>query len=221
MGEYVCITVKDNGRGMSKAIIDRIFEPSFTTKEVGQGSGLGMSVVHGVATRLGGDVIIESAVNEGTAVRVYLPRCAKIDETLSVDQLVRNTGEQAHILIVDDEKEITIMLATVFNKVGYRVTSTHLSATALRLLQDSPSEFDLLITDKSMPGMTGIELVKSLTELKIDIPVIMMTGYSGNDTELKNVGIAAIVKKPFAMSMLKATVADLLTAARGRTKIIE
>jgi len=170
---------------------------------------------------LGGDVIIESAVNEGTAVRVYLPRCAKIDETLSVDQLVRNTGEQAHILIVDDEKEITIMLATVFNKVGYRVTSTHLSATALRLLQDSPSEFDLLITDKSMPGMTGIELVKSLTELKIDIPVIMMTGYSGNDTELKNVGIAAIVKKPFAMSMLKATVADLLTAARGRTKIIE
>ncbi len=113
------------------------------------------------------------------------------------------------------------MLATVFTKWGYRVTSTHLSDTALRWLQDSPNDFDLLITDKTMPGMTGIELVKSMVELNIDIPVIMTTGYSDNDTELKNVGIAAIFKKPFAMSMLKATVADLLTAAKKNTKIIE
>jgi DNA-binding NtrC family response regulator len=153
-----------------------------------------------------------------SAIAVY---DALIDETLSVDKLARNTGAQAHILIVDDENEITIMLATVFTKWGYRVTSTHLSATALRLLQDSPNEFDLLITDKTMPGMTGIELVKSMVELKIDIPVILTTGYSDNDTKLKNVGIAAVFKKPFAMSMLKATVAELLTAAKKNTNIIE
>jgi CheY-like chemotaxis protein len=187
--------------------MDRIFEPFFTTKGVGEGTGLGLSVVHGIITNHGGEITVESEQGKGTTFNIYLPRVqpqtAEIDSGFST-----SSGGNEHLLIVDDEEEITIMAKRLLEKLGYRVTTRNSSVDALKLFSASPREFDMVITDQTMPYLSGSDLASELMAIRPDIPVIMMTGYSEAITakSARRLGIRDFLCKPLVASELNSAI---------------
>ncbi|MBN1697702.1 MAG: PAS domain S-box protein [Spirochaetales bacterium] len=198
-GDYLSIKVKDTGHGMERAVLDRIFDPFFTTKKVGEGSGLGLSVVHGIVTSYGGAILVESEVGVGTTFTVYLPR---IDSEVLVGtekkpNIPRGTER---ILFVDDEKQIALMGKEMLERLGYEVTMLTDSEKALDYFKANAASIDLLVTDQTMPGMTGARLAVECMRIKPGLPVILITGFSEQitDEESKKIGIREYVMKPIA-----------------------
>ena len=211
-GPYFELTVRDNGKGMQPEIIDRIFEPYFTTKEKGQGTGLGLSVIHGIVRNHSGTITCKSVLDVGTTFTVYLPRIQS--ESKDIEPVLHRTlptGTE-RILFVDDEPVLTAMAEKMLAARGYQVVSSSNSSDALDMFRRDPYAFDLVITDMTMPGMTGDRLAQELLLIRQDIPVILCTGYNARISEdrAKEIGIREFILKPLDIQTLLETVRKVL-----------
>jgi signal transduction histidine kinase/CheY-like chemotaxis protein len=207
-GPYFRITVKDTGLGIPPEFMERIFEPYFTTKEVGRGTGLGLSVVHGIVKNHQGAITCKSTPGEGTTFEVYLPELESGKESSKHqdDTLVPQGTER--ILFIDDEPVLVNLANKMLSKLGYTVVTETSSLDALEIFRRDPYHFDLVITDMTMPGMTGDRLAQTLIGIREDIPVILCTGYSGHISEdrAKSIGIREFIMKPFDKKVMARTI---------------
>ncbi|MCF8145873.1 MAG: PAS domain S-box protein [Deltaproteobacteria bacterium] len=199
-GGFLRMSVSDTGSGIPPEIIDKIFEPYFTTKEQGQGTGLGLAVIHGIVKNCDGHIMVESEEGKGSAFHVLLP---VVDADVSLKRVVSAdlpTGTE-RILFVDDEQATVTVIKQMLEKLGYRVLAKTDSLDALGLFREAPEGFDLVITDQTMPHMTGKDLAKELMAIRPDIPIILCTGFSEQIDEdiAREMGIRAFVPKPIAM----------------------
>jgi CheY-like chemotaxis protein len=198
-GRFVRISVRDTGVGILPEIQERIFDPYFTTKEVGKGTGMGLAIVHGIVKSYGGMITCHSTVGAGTVFRVCLPVVEEPapQKAGSVDMIPVGTER---ILFVDDEIMLAEMGRTMLERLGYSVTIETSSSRALAAFTSRPDDFDLVITDQTMPGMTGIDLCGGLRKIRADIPIILCTGYSSiiSEEQARNRGIQGFVRKPLA-----------------------
>jgi nitrogen-specific signal transduction histidine kinase/ActR/RegA family two-component response regulator len=211
-GTYVCLTVTDTGIGMEKSIVDRIFDPYYTTKEKEKGTGLGLSVVHGIVKEFGGDISVHSEPGKGTVFHVYLPVIkaqAEAFEIETVEPVLKGTEK---ILLVDDEDQIIRMEKHMLAKLGYQVTAITSSIEALELFRKDPEHFDLIITDMTMPNMTGLKFSQKIFEKRPDIPIIICTGFSEaiDDHKVKHFGIRGYVMKPVVRRELARKIREAL-----------
>ncbi|MDD3814170.1 MAG: PAS domain S-box protein [Desulfocapsaceae bacterium] len=216
-GNYVLFEVSDTGCGMEPKTLAHIFDPYFTTKVKGEGTGLGLSVVHGIVKSYQGNISVYSEVGKGTKFQVYLPR---ITETSSLDEVVTSemipTGTE-RVLVVDDEEIISTLLQEILQSLGYQVTLSCNSLVALALIEQDPMAFDLLITDMTMPHLTGFELAQKALAIRADLPVILCSGFSEliNKEQAQALGIRAYLTKPVSLQELGQTVRKVLDA-KGR-----
>jgi PAS domain S-box-containing protein len=212
-GPYALLSVSDTGCGIEPAVMDRIFEPYFTTKEQGKGTGLGLSTVYGIVKHLNGGITVQSEVEKGTLVRVYLPLLAgaapSVDTTKEAAPL--KSGNEK-ILLVDDEIAITQLEKQMLERFGYRVTPHISSIEALKAFQADPAGYDLIITDMTMQDVTGEELAKSILSIRADIPIILCTGFSARMDKEKAfaLGIKGFLMKPVNISEMVEMVRKLL-----------
>ena len=211
-GPYVRLTVLDTGHGINRNVMDRIFEPYFTTKENGKGTGLGLSVVHGIVKDYNGNIIVTSEPGKGSAFQVYFPviktQTQKENMGMEVPILIGNE----RILFVDDEQTIIRMVKQALELRGYHVTSRTSSIEALEAFKADPNKFDVVITDMTMPKMTGAQLSQKLLEIKPDIPIIICTGFSEkiNEEKAKHMGIRGYVMKPVVINELAKKIRNVL-----------
>ncbi len=210
-GPYVRITVSDTGPGIDDNIIERVFDPYFTTREVGKGSGMGLAVVHGIVNNHGGSVSINGRPGSGAVFNVLLPLADEKPkpETRTADDLP--TGSET-LLFVDDETAIVEMTGRILERLGYRVETRTDPTKALNLFATKPDGFDLVITDMTMPGMTGAQLAEKLKDIRPDVPVVICTGHSSliNEKKAKKMGIDAFVMKPITQTEIAKTIRKVL-----------
>ena len=211
-GPHVCLVIADTGPGMEQGIVDRIFDPYFTTKEEGKGTGLGLAVVHGIVKSHGGQISVYSEPGKGTEFQICLPMIKKEMETTKVetDKPIQKGNEQ--ILLVDDQDIIVQMEKQMLERLGYHVTARISSIDALEAFRMQPDKFDLIITDLTMPNMTGDKLAEELIKIRSDIPVILCTGFSERISKEKaeSLGIKEFLMKPVALKVLSATIRKVL-----------
>jgi CheY-like chemotaxis protein/two-component sensor histidine kinase len=212
-GKYLCLSVKDSGSGIPERIKDKIFEPYVTTKEVGKGSGLGLSVVYGIVQNFNGGITVDSSHNTGTMFKIYLPitdQAVDIDEKAPV-RFSSNLGNK-HILLVDDEESIVKLGERALETYGYRVTGLEDSTEALNVFKANPDDFDLVITDMAMPKMIGTALSQRILEIRPDIPIIICSGYSETLDKEKatDLNVSKFLDKPVLIADLIENVTELL-----------
>jgi CheY-like chemotaxis protein len=214
-GRHVRLTVADTGRGIASGVIDRIFDPYFTTKDIGQGLGMGLAIVHGIVKKNDGAIRIESKLGHGTTVEVLFPQIAARAVTEVQKAGVLPTGTE-RILVVDDEASLLEMTTLMLERLAYTVVGTTSSIEALKLFQIQPDRFDLVITDMAMPEMAGDMLARELLNLRPDIPIILCTGHSDRiDAErAAKIGIAGYYMKPLEMKTLAKEVRKVLDEAQ-------
>jgi CheY-like chemotaxis protein len=214
-GHYVVLTVQDHGVGMPAEVRSRVFEPFFTTKPSGEGTGLGLSVVHGIVHSHGGAVLVDSKPGAGSTFSVYLPAVADTRHNSEAENNAGAMGRGEHVLVVDDEPEIARMLRRMLESKGFRVTAFVSGDLALDAFRKAPGDFDAVLTDQTMPRMTGLVLARAVGSLRPDIPVILATGYSkkrpGEENWPENL---EVVTKPFDATTLTALLRRLLDAGR-------
>ena len=213
-GPHLLLTISDTGEGMTPEIMEHIFEPFFTTKGKAEGTGMGLAVVHGIVTSLHGAIRVYSEIGLGTSFTIYLPLAGKganRDES-GPEQDTLSTGRQEHLLLVDDDKAIAVMLEKMLTGLGYLVTSTTDSLEALAIFQAGPGKFDLVITDQTMPKMTGAELANEILKLRPGLPIILCTGFSQtvSSEKAKHIGIREYLTKPVMKKELAVVVRRLL-----------
>jgi signal transduction histidine kinase len=196
-GDYIVLTVTDTGHGMEKDILERIFDPFFTTKNHGKGSGMGLSVVHGIVKSHGGIIKVWSKPKKGSSFQISIPEFHNpVHEKEILHESVPSGKE--NILFIDDEEDLLFSQGQMLKFQGYNVTTTTSSMEALKTFQENPCDFDLIITDQTMPDMTGIEIVKKILHIRPGMPVILCTGYSEKsiEDEAKSLGIKYLITKP-------------------------
>ncbi|MDA3895683.1 MAG: ATP-binding protein [Desulfobacteraceae bacterium] len=218
-GQYLKIMISDTGTGISKENIETIFEPYFTTKAIGEGTGLGLSVVQGIVKNCGGEIIVESKIGKGTVFTIYLPVTKKREKIESYAQKEFPKGAES-ILVVDDEVPIVKMISQTLQGLGYQVTSSAGSIEALGVFKANPNAFDLVITDMNMPRMTGEKLSCELMKVRHNIPVILCTGFSKGISEERaaKIGTKALLKKPVLKGILAETIRKVLDEAKDKTQ---
>jgi signal transduction histidine kinase len=217
-GNYVRLTISDTGIGMDKQTIDRIFEPFFTNKEVGSGSGLGLSVVHGIVNNYNGAIQVQSEPDNGTIFMIYLPQhSAHGTENSHITEKTKKGSE--NILFVDDEKEITYMGKKMLESLGYTVDIRTDGFSALHEIQTHKQKYDLLVTDQNMPKMLGTDLVKRAKKIRPDLKIILITGYEDSikDGAVSEYDIAEIIMKPLILSEFSKTIRNVLDARATQT----
>jgi len=198
-GNFIVLTVRDSGHGMPAEVMKRIFEPYYTTRQKSKGTGLGLSISHGIIKSHGGFITVESAPESGTTIAVCLPRIdtpVVVPDSDSANDDIPRGSE--NILLVDDEEQVIKLARKVLIKLGYNVHARTSSLEALALFRSKPESYDLVITDMTMPNMTGIDLTQALMEIRPDIPIILCTGFSVliDEAKAKALGIRAFVMKP-------------------------
>ena len=212
-GNYARLIVADTGHGIEKRIIDRIFDPYFTTKDVGKGTGMGLSVVHGIVKSSGGTIKAFSNPGQYTEFHLYLPVVdTAIDAEPTTWTKPHLPGGGENILLVDDEAMLVDMMQQVLEQLGYRVSAHTDSRAALDAFVAQPQAFDLLITDMTMPGMNGTGLTKAVKAVREDLPVILCTGFNEqvNENNAQSLGIQALEMKPVSMQRLAETIRNVL-----------
>jgi signal transduction histidine kinase/ActR/RegA family two-component response regulator len=211
-GKHLQLLVKDEGCGMDAAVMDRIFEPYYTTKEQGKGTGLGLSVIHGIVKNHRGDINVKSTPGKGTIFQVYLPLIEDFDIGVELESADCATKGEERILLVDDEEQIVAMERQMLETLGYRVTARTDSQEALKVFAEQPHNFDLVITDMTMPHMTGDQLAQKMLDIEPQIPVILCTGFNEVITEEKalSMGIQKFVMKPIVKNDLATTIRTVL-----------
>jgi CheY-like chemotaxis protein len=206
------LVVRDTGHGIPPDIMNRIFDPFFTTKETGKGTGMGLSVVHGIVKDHDGLIQVESSINQGSIFRVFLPLLKeKMNKPKLETPFLSPTGNE-RILWVDDEPALTELGTKLLTLLGYDVKATSSSKEALEWFRDRPDDFDLVITDMTMPYLTGLELTREIIHIRWGIPVILMTGFSEELTVevLKTAGIKELIRKPFHRDQLAREIRRIL-----------
>jgi PAS domain S-box-containing protein len=206
-GHYVMLTIRDTGHGMSAGVVERIFDPYFTTKEKGEGTGLGLAVVHGIVKNYGGAITVYSEIGKGSTFNIYLPAIEKkVEEEKETGEVIP-TGHQ-RILFVDDEPALVDIGKKMLEHLGHEVIIRTSSVEALEAFRNNPERFDLVISDKTMPQMTGFDLARELKQIRPDIPIILCTGFSdtADSAKAKAMGISGLVMKPIVMREMAETI---------------
>ena len=214
-GRYACLSVSDNGPGMDKSTRSRIFEPFFTTKPVGKGTGLGLSVVHGIVKTHDASIEVESVPGAGTTFRLYFPETDMPLHAATPEPGVEPVhGQGKHILYVDDEEAIIFLMTRLLERKGYRVSGYTDPSAALAAVRASPGQFDLAVTDYSMPGMSGLEVAHALRDLCPDLPVVLASGYITEElrAQAPAAGIRDLIYKPNTVDDLCEAVARFANA---------
>jgi CheY-like chemotaxis protein len=214
-GPYLKLSVSDTGSGMDKATLERIFDPYFTTKEVGKGSGLGLAIVHGIIKRHEGTITVRSEPGKGTTFSVYIPRIEAADE-VPIETLHEVPIGKESILFLDDEQAIVKMGTAMLERLGYKVTAGTDSLRALEVFSARPDDFDLIITDCTMPNLTGTGFAKAVRRIRPDMPVMLCTGFSEKITldRVKELGIELLMK-PYGLRQISEAVRKILDARKG------
>ena len=216
-GRYVKISIRDTGIGISAELMERIFDPYFTTKEVGRGTGMGLTVVHGIVETHNGRINISSTPGKGTVFEIFF----RSIDAAPVDEVPANNtpphGKET-ILFVDDEKAIVKLNKTRLERLGYQVLGTSDPHKALEMFRYKPIQFDLVITDMTMPNMMGDELAAEMIKIRPDIPIILCTGFSGriSEEQVLEKGVRAFIMKPLEIQELAETVRNVLDAGSSR-----
>jgi CheY-like chemotaxis protein len=215
-GPFIKLTVSDSGHGISPEIKDRIFDPFYTTKELGEGTGLGLSVVHGIVKDCGGIISVESTPEEGSTFNIFFPVIESEQGAEIVTRAPLPTGTE-RILFVDDEEDQVEMGKQILELLGYKLTVKTSSQEALKVFRAKPDEFDLVVTDLTMPKMTGDVLAKEIMAIRSDVPIILCTGYSEKITpaKAKTLGIKEVVLKPAVVEEIARTVRRILDQTIG------
>jgi CheY-like chemotaxis protein len=214
-GPYIRLTVNDTGEGMTPEIMERIFEPFFTTKERTKGTGMGLSVVHGIVESHKGFITVYSKPNVGTSFNVYVPIVRNLSDSGGkglYDRSVLAKGNE-RILLVDDEQAVVDYGKEILETLGYEVTSTTCSIEAFELFRKRPEDFDLVITDMTMPNMSGDRLAKEILRIRPGVPIIICTGFSTFVTreEAEGLGVKDFVSKPMLRWEIAHTIRKVLT----------
>ncbi len=216
-GPHQLLIVGDTGRGMTRETLKRIFEPFFTTKAPGEGTGLGLSVVHGIMQAHEGDIQVDSTPGQGTVFRLYFPLRAHVADDASVadDAGAPPRGAGERVLLIDDEEPIVHVGRIMLRELGYDAEASTDVEAALERVRAAPGEFALVITDLTMPAMTGVDFARGLLALRPDLPVIITTGYNAILTEekIRELGISSLVLKPFTLRDLARAIRRALEAA--------
>lgn len=196
-GNHIQLKISDSGKGMEQEVVDRIFEPFFTTKPAGEGTGLGLSVVHGLVKKLGGIITVYSKTGEGTSFTIIIPAIPAQPQENGVSEAVCAGGTE-RILLIDDEQNIVEPITKILTNLGYQVSMFTDCVKALDAFRQAPDAFDLVITDYSMPKMTGFEFARSIKELRNDIRIIVNSGYISQEIydRFADIGVSSILKKP-------------------------
>lgn len=212
-GVFVVLTVKDDGKGMDEETLARVFEPYFTTKKQGEGSGLGLAVTHGIVEKCDGFITVGSYLGEGSVFHVFLP-CVTEDSVVTPLPEVSTpllTGHES-ILVVDDEPDLAEICSTLLTHLGYRVSTETDSRTALEKFNAAPESFDLVITDQTMPGLAGEDLARAMLKVRPDLPIILCTGYTPvlSEKQAHEIGIKSFLLKPLQEKDIAKTVRRVL-----------
>jgi signal transduction histidine kinase/ActR/RegA family two-component response regulator len=214
-GRYVRLEVRDTGVGMDASVVERVFEPFFTTKPVGKGSGLGLSVVHGIVQGHGGAITVESQPGRGSTFRVLLPAAnVAVPEVPAADVVIPGHGE--HVLVLDDEQAILRALRQGLERNGYRVTACERPDRALALLADPAQHFDVLVTDLELPGMRGLQVAQRARALAAELPIVLCSGYVRPEAAAMAGanGVGRVLVKPVALAELTTAIQELLPARK-------
>ncbi|EMS80990.1 sensor histidine kinase [Desulfotignum phosphitoxidans] len=221
-GPYIRLTVSDTGHGMDKETLEKIFEPYFTTKKKGTGTGLGLSITHGIVTRMKGHISVTSTPDQGTCFNIYLPQIIVEDTPVHfvTDNSIPSGSES--ILVVDDDELILDLITETLQRLGYDITACNDSTLAYDTFCRTPDAFDLIITDMTMPGMTGVDLAHATLKIRPDIPIVLCTGYSDTIDEnmAKAIGFKSFLMKPVGVQQLATCLRKMLnnTGDPGRKK---
>ncbi len=213
-GNYACLSVTDTGHGMDGGTLERVFDPFFTTKEPGQGTGLGLAVVHGVVREHEGAIIVDSAPDIGTSFQLYFPETVErsLPDSDISPAVLRGHGE--HILLVDDERSLCGSVAALLTKIGYQVTAFTDPHEALECLKQDPFAVDILLTDLTMPGLTGLDLSRAAVALRPDLPVVVTSGYtaSWDHRQGEEAGVLEFRQKPVGFAELSQSIRQAISS---------
>jgi CheY-like chemotaxis protein len=215
-GAYVRLIVSDTGTGIPPAVMERMFDPFFTTKGVGEGTGLGLSLVHGIVAELGGAIGVETSAGKGSKFEIWLPVVGDA-ETPSIEAPPpppRGHGET--VMIVDDEPALVALATELLTKLGYEPVGFESSGAALQELRAEPQRFDLLLTDEAMPDLTGAALAHEVRRIRADLPILIMTGHGGAQLAQKAAAVGAreVLHKPLRGNDLAEAIARVLQPVR-------
>jgi PAS domain S-box-containing protein len=213
-GDYVVLEVADSGVGIAPETLGRIFDPFFTTKEVGVGTGLGLSLVHGIVTELGGAIDVTSTVGAGSVFTVYLPRAGDADDDREREAPEAPRGNREQVLIVDDEAPLVQLATETLAELGYVPVGFTSSAAALEAFRAEPQRFDAVVTDERMPGMSGSALIREIRGIRRAIPILLVSGYVGGQVVRRALesGADEVLKKPLSARELATSLARVLHA---------
>ncbi len=197
-GDYVRLTISDTGHGMDAATMKRIFEPFFTTKKAGEGTGLGLSVVHGIVKEYGGGVTIDSELGRGTTFAIYLPVSSGAEGSVPPESVEVPRGNGQRVLFVDDERVLGEAAQKMLTRLGYAATVFNSSVDALAALRLAPTSYAALITDFTMPDLTGAELIREVLAIRPELRVILASGSGSHLTgeAMRELGIREVLTKP-------------------------
>jgi nitrogen-specific signal transduction histidine kinase/CheY-like chemotaxis protein len=216
-GDYVEFSIEDTGTGISADLLDRIFEPYVSTKD--NGSGMGLAMVHGIVHRQGGHIKVDSIVNDGTELRFFLKSADAITNTVAerpFTQIEPTRLEDKHILVVDDEVSLVYFIRELLQRKGYQVTVASDSHEAWDIFSSNPDQFDMVVTDQTMPGLSGVQLAGKMITLKPNLPIMLCTGYSDvvDETNIAQYGIQSFMPKPLDSKEFLQSVEELLLNKR-------
>ncbi len=220
LGRYARLSVSDTGHGITSDNLKRIFDPYFTTKEPGKGTGMGLSIIHGILKCHGGDIRVFSEPGKGTVFHVLLPLIETDVFQAKTELPEKVIGGEERILLVDDEEQIVLLIKQILERLGYQVTALTSSVDALSGFCSQPEKFDIVITDMTMPTMSGDQLAQKIIEIRSDIPVILFTGFSEriNKEKAKAIGVQALVMKPIVTNEFAKTIRTILDQKKKENK---
>jgi CheY-like chemotaxis protein len=218
-GSYLKLTVSDTGCGIEPEVIDRIFDPFYTTKSTGEGTGLGLSVVHGIVKSHNGTIKVYSQPGQGSVFHIFIPKMVSGPSEETKEISVRPGGNE-HILVVDDEEILVEMGTQRLERLGYTATGKLSSLEALEAFRNEPNKFNLVVTDYTMPNMTGLELAKEMLQIRPDLPIIMCSGLNEPVPmeKVKAVGVKEFYVKPIDKDDFAALIRRVLDQARDQNQ---
>ena len=211
-GGYAKLSICDDGYGIPADLIEKIFDPYFTTKGAGKGTGLGLSVAYGAVKEHGGDIQVSSRIGHGTIFNIYFPLIGQFEENNFEQQFIDVKTGTEKILLVDDETAIVKLEKQMLEKLGYQITGKTNSIDALKTFRSDPDNFDIVVTDMNMPGLTGMQLAKEILSIRPELPIIICTGFSEwlNEEQVYKLGVKGLLMKPMSKARIAETIRNLL-----------